>query len=318
MPETKESIGKPFLTYEQLIALLKTEKGLDIPDYSYAENLLKKHSYYGLISGYKRPFKGKDKRYKINTAIDDIYALYCFDEQLRSFLFRYILIIEKHIKSLISYSFCETYGEQSGAYLDATKYNYVTQNQVGINKLISKLAEIINQPNEYQYILYQKLNYGNVPLWVMMKALTLGNVSKMYSFLRQSIQVKVSKEFDSITECELEGMLDILSRFRNVCAHNERLFDYKYRKRKIVDTYVHEQLGIRGSNYGKSDIFAIIISFRYLLSDTEYRAMLDELEWIMETLLKTTRQIQKLQIEKLMGFPPNWKDIREVQRSKVE
>lgn len=31
----------------------------------------------------------------------------------------------------------------------------------------------------------------------------------------------------------LVQMLDLLARVRNVCAHNERLFDYKYQKRTI-------------------------------------------------------------------------------------
>lgn len=66
-----------------------------------------------------------------------------------------------------------------------------------------------------------------------MKALTLGTVSKMYSFLPQKIQYKVSKEFDYISEGMLVQMLDLLARVRNVCAHNERLYDYKYQKSTI-------------------------------------------------------------------------------------
>ena len=61
----------------------------------------------------------------------------------------------------------------------------------------------------------------------MMKALTLGTVSKLYSYLPQNIQAKVSMEFEYITENELVRMLDLLARVRNVCAHNERLFNYR-------------------------------------------------------------------------------------------
>lgn len=49
-----DSNDKPFLTYEQQITKL-IDKGLTIPDKNYALELLKKHSYFALISGYKNP-----------------------------------------------------------------------------------------------------------------------------------------------------------------------------------------------------------------------------------------------------------------------
>lgn len=113
---------KPFLTYEQQIAKL-TDKGLTISKPYEAILLLKKHSYFTLISGYKNPFKAKNGNYKLHTNFDDIYALYIFDDTLRTIIFRNILKVEKHVKSLISYSFCETYGEDQQHYLNATKYS---------------------------------------------------------------------------------------------------------------------------------------------------------------------------------------------------
>lgn len=113
---------KPFLTYEQQIAKL-TDKGLTISKPYEAILLLKKHSYFALISGYKSPFKAKNGNYKLHTNFDDIYALYIFDDTLRTIIFRNILKVEKHVKSLISYSFCETYGEDQQHYLNATKYS---------------------------------------------------------------------------------------------------------------------------------------------------------------------------------------------------
>lgn len=130
----------------------------------------------GLISGYKKPFKKKDGTYKEHVRIEDIYALYYFDDQLKDLFLKYILLIEKHIKSLISYSFCEEYGDEQQNYLNATKYNYSDKNQDDVNDLISKLTKLISNPKNYSYIQHQKKKHGNVPLWVMMKALTLGTI----------------------------------------------------------------------------------------------------------------------------------------------
>lgn len=305
---------KPFLTYEQQIEKLINEKKLIINDVPSAIKLLKEHSYYALISGYKQPFKGADGLYKKNTKIEDILALYNFDDMLRSIILRNILMVEKHIKSLIAYSFCEVNGDSQNHYLDATKYNYITSNQADINELVSRLSRIVNDPYEYKYILYQKRTYGNIPLWVMMKALTIGTVSKMYSFLPQCIQCKVSMEFAHVNESELKNMLDLLSRVRNVCAHNERLFNYRYNKGAINDTYTHAYLNIKTKKgqyvYGKSDLFAVLITLKHLLIEPTFKDMIEEINKCLNDLFSNTHQVQRSQIYKNMGFPENWYDIK--------
>ena len=306
---------KPFLTYDQQIEKLTKDKGLTITDYDAAKELLKKHSYFALISGYKKPFKAKNGMYKPHTTLDDIYSLYLFDDSLRTIILRNILKVEKHIKSLISYSFCETYGDDQQNYLNATKYNYSPANQDDINELIGRLFRIASDPKDYSYIQHQKNRHGNIPLWVMMKALTLGTVSKLYSYLPQNIQAKVSMEFEYITENELVRMLDLLARVRNVCAHNERLFNYRYNKGSINDTYIHSFLNIPKPNVqyskGKQDLFAVIIVLKYLLTKEEFSRCIDDVDAALQTLLSSTKCLQKAQMYKYMGFPNNWKDIKD-------
>lgn len=310
----KTQSRKPFMTYEQQIQKLKNEKKLEIRDKEYAIELLKKHSYFALISGYKEPFKDKNGFYKLHTAIEDIYTLYIFDDKLRTLFLRNILKIEKHVKSLISYSFCELYGEEQSHYLNATKYNYTSKNQEDINELIARLTKITADPKNYPYIKHQQKVHGNIPLWVMMKALTLGTVSKMYSFLSQSIQHNVSKEFQYVHETMMVQMLDLLARVRNVCAHNERLYDYRYKKGTIDNTFVHEALQIqkRKTQYikGKNDLFAVVIVLKYLLDEKDFVEFIEDLNSSIDELLQTTRIVQRSQLYKYMGFPTNWTDIK--------
>ncbi len=316
MEEQKQP--KPFMTYEQLLQKLKEEKKLGISDDDYAIKLLKEHGYFALISGYKGPFKQKDGTYKLHVSIENIYALYLFDDALRTLFLQYILKIEKHMKSLISYSFCEAYGEEQQHYLNATKYNYTPVNQDAVNELITRLSQITSDPKNYPYIKHQKKQHGNIPLWVMMKALTLGTVSKMYSFLPQSIQHNISKEFEYVHEGMLVQMLDLLARVRNVCAHNERLFDYKYQKGTIDDTYIHGALAIKKKKEqyekGKNDLFAVVIVLKYLLNEDDFEKFVKKLEAIIKQLFSETRMIQETQLYKYMGFTQNWLDIRVTQK----
>lgn len=250
------------------------------------------------------------------------FALYTFDDALRTIILCSILKVEKYIKSLISYSFCETYGEDQQHYLNATKYNYSPSNQSDINDLIGRLSKIVSDPKDYSYIMHQKREHGNIPLWVIMKALTLGSVSKLYSFLPQNIQCKVSIEFEYITENELSRILDLLARIRNVCAHNERLFNYRYIKGAIHDTYIHNYLKIPRPNvqykYGKQDLFAVIIALKYLLDKNDFANFIDDIHTALEKLLVDTKQLQRSQMYRYMGFPANWMEIKDAPFSNAD
>ena len=119
----KNMNSKKFLTYEEQIELLENKK-LVISNKEQAISLLKQYSYFNLINGYKAPFKDKNGNYKKNMSIDDIICLYTFDDNIRHILMKYILKVELHIKSLMSYSFCKKFGESESAYQNVNNYNY--------------------------------------------------------------------------------------------------------------------------------------------------------------------------------------------------
>ena len=304
---------KPYTTYEEQIEILN-KKHLVIPDPEEVISLLKRCSYFGLITGYKHPFKDKMGNYKVHTTIRDIYALYKYDMELRGLFLKYILIIENHIKSLISYHFCESYGDLETAYLNANNYDYTITKQDGINKLISKLKYAMTDCDSHPYLQHQRDNHGNIPLWVLTRVLTIGIISKMYSLLKPQTQTLISKEFPFLSEEDLSQMIDLLSRFRNVCAHNERLYDYKYLKSDIRTTDVHRILHLRKQKgyymQGKKDLFAVVIVFKYLLTEKDFELFIDKLDEVTKQLLKETNILQQSQILSLMGFPQNWHDIR--------
>jgi len=303
---------KPFLTYQQQLDKLENEKGLLIPDRNIAEQYLKRIGYFALIGGYKKPFKNSTTRkYKDNTTFNEIVALYRFDENMRELFLKYMLRIERHIRTLLSYAFVKKFGENQTAYLDANNYNVTHKNSRRINKLIGEITTIL-QSNDYPYINYQRTQYGNVPLWVLVNVLSFGKLSMMYQFLLQAQQIEISKNFDHINERELQQFLSVLTKFRNVCAHNERLYSYKT-KNSIPDKLLHAKLGIpqRGTEYaaGKNDLFAVVIIFRYLLSLEEFKAFKSLLDKYIKSFLKETTHITEADLLHIMGFPIKWKLI---------
>lgn len=53
------------------------------------------------------------KNFINGTTFDELYALYCFDRELRSIIFKYTLQIENTLRTLISYVFSKYHGVEN-------------------------------------------------------------------------------------------------------------------------------------------------------------------------------------------------------------
>lgn len=69
-------MAKPFLSFEEQINNLVNEKGLVIADRAYAERMLREIGYFGLIGGYKSPFKNPTTK-SITTELPLRISLRC-------------------------------------------------------------------------------------------------------------------------------------------------------------------------------------------------------------------------------------------------
>ena len=106
--------------------------------------------------------------------------------------------------------------------------------------------------------------------------------------------------------------MKVITKFRNVCAHNERLFSYQT-KNDIPDTVLHRKLSIpkRGTQYlyGKRDLFALVIAFRYLLPSEDFKKFKQGLSKIFAHYFASTASLSEVTVYNMMGFPPNWKKV---------
>lgn len=304
---------KPFLTYEEQLNNLEEKKNMILTNRAFAMSKLQDISYYALIDGYKNLFYNPmTRKYYEGTTFEDVVALYNFDEKLRALVFRYLCHVEQKIRSLISYHFCDTYSEKQEDYLDIKNYNCTRKNRKGIEKLIEMLSIEANKNMNHPYVVYQRNTYGNVPLWVMMKTLTFGQISKMYSFFTTSIQSKISTNYPEVSEREMMQYLRVLTHFRNVCAHNERLLSFRCRL-DIPDTVLHKKMKISQTgthyDYGKNDLFAIVIALRFLLNHEEFIEFKRDLSQLISQLMKQSESLTKETLLEEMGFPENWNNI---------
>ena len=211
---------------------------------------------------------------------------------------------------MLSYAFTDKYGEQQSEYLDTANYVRVKKHAKDVNRLIHTLDKLANCNSDYPYINHQRQTYGNVPLWVLFNGVSFGTLSKFYSFTTYDIQCDVAKNFDKVNERQLRQYLGVITKFRNVCAHGERLYSYQTYNNEIPDTPLHAKLGIsqKGAQYvlGKHDLFAVVIAFRYLLPNDDFKRFKASLLRCIQSYLKSLGAMSEKDLFQYMGFPSNW------------
>lgn len=306
-------MSETFFSYEDQIANLTENKGLVITDVAAAISMLEDISYYALIGGYKHLFYNPmTRKYKNGAYFEDVCRLYLFDHSLRSLFFSYICVVEQKMRSSISYHFTEAYGVEQAHYLNPANYANTRRNRADISELIRILTFTATRDMKHEYVVYQRNTHHNVPLWVTMKTITLGQTSKMYSLLQPSVKARVSHHFSHVTERELIQHLKVLTDFRNVCAHNERLFCHRNRY-EIPNTLLHQKLAIpmNGEQYvcGRRDLFAAVISLRYLLAKKDFLSFKAKLKHRIKTVIRQSPSLSESLLLESMGFPANWDKV---------
>lgn len=303
---------KHFLIYEDQIAFLQEKKNLEISDIEYAKKILFKTGYFPLINGYKEIFKNPDTNlFQIGVRFEDIYELYLFDNDLRSIFIKYILTVERNIKSSLSYHFCLTYGDMQEDYLNADNHDHIGKKEYIVNVMLKIMKGQLRSDSDFTYIRHYMKQYGYVPLWVLLNVLTIGQLSKIYTCQKGRIQIKVCQDFGPIKINEMAKILAVMTKFRNVCAHNDRLFDYRT-KDAILDMKIHERLmicRIQGRyQYGKNDLFALVIILKSLLPIDEFKQFFHDLKSCFKN-----HPIHNEILER-MGFPKNWARIGRIKK----
>lgn len=328
-------MGKEFSTTNEQLYKLKS-RGLIIANRTQVKRKLQKENYYNLINGYKelfldKTYKGSDEKYLKNTDFDEIFALYSFDRELRNLFIRYILEIENNFKSVLAHDFSRKYGHEN--YLKISnfdikvksweKYKTASQKVGEVTDLIAELQREISKQlkKNNSMISHHILQYGYIPLWVLVNNLSLGTVGIFYSHLNQKDQNDIGRVFQ-ITPDLMNSILSVLTIFRNACAHDERLYCLKAIKKSqkpnsIRNNILHTKLNIPldSSNnpiYGKNDLFSIVIIFKLLLRKESFDAFFNNLELEINELSYKIKVISLNDILYEMGFPNNWKDIENI------
>lgn len=247
-------MGKPFLTIEEQVSLLES-RGMKTDGHT--ARILGREGYYSIVNGYKGPFldsdaaaSAGDDRYREGATFADMYAVFSFDRDLRELTFHYLIRAEATARTAIAYCFSERHREPDsyllqGNYCQREEYWRPERYATEVSGLTSMLRERRDE-SRAEFITHYRSAHGSVPLWVLANDLTFGNLEHLFNLMKPSERAAVckmvyrstgrlgdgrSKFFDQRTA---RLALEALVRFRNKCAHDERLYCATVGGRKAV------------------------------------------------------------------------------------
>ena len=313
-----DKIEKNFKNLNEQVDILRF-KELIINDENYAKKVLLRENYFFLM-GYRHLFmEPGDKKFKNGTTFEELYSLFLFDRSIRNILFKYILVIENNLKSITSYQLSKKYGYRERDYLKEKNFTSDPSKQAQVNDLLKKMKRQIRVNGaQHSATLHYVSNYGYIPLWILVKVLSFGIVSEMYSILKKEDQKDIAAVYE-VDADTLTVYLPILANYRNLCAHEDILYENKTQK-FIEDTIYHQLLNIKKEDdiysQGKNDLFALIIIMKQMIGQEDFQNMTVELEHIIDTLNYNIKTIPIKSVLERMGFPINWKELAKIERSK--
>ena len=305
---------KIFKTIDEQVEILRN-KGLEIEDEYEVKEILLRENYF-FISGYRHPFleNAKFKRFREGTNFRELYALFNFDRQLRNVVFKNLLIIENNLKSIFSYQLSKNYGFRERDYLKPTNFNTSSEKIRQVNDLLRKIKRQIRvNGGQHSATTHYIYNYGYVPLWVAIKVLSFGIVCELYSIMKRKDQEEIASIFHLSVE-EMLIFLPILANYRNLCAHEDILYEHKTATMIPANLY-HRELGIDGNEnftQGRNDLFALIIILKYMLRGEEFRLFLQEVDYEKSILEGKLTSINVQDILNKMGFPENYTKLLDI------
>lgn len=313
---------KPFKTYDEQISILKS-RNIIINNPAFARQILGSLSYYTIINGYKNTFlsvPGSEK-FAEGTTFEDLYTLHIIDTNLNSIILKYILFVERYLKTRLSYLVSGKYGVYTDI-SDMTNTNpsdYLFRDNyggVGRNNILKRIKEVLTSPNLNQSVAHYANDKNHIPAWILVTAMPLGLTVKWYTILKPDDKQAICEQFmennNISTEQKKEFFLkafSLLREFRNNIAHGNRTFSVNnlpvLPKNALLSlSYGNISIAEYNTGYGKNDTFAIILICFILLNDRYLlENFLNDLKYILKPYENT--EINNKTVFEIFRLPDN-------------
>ena len=278
---------------------------------SYHKKQLKNIGYYHGYKGY-RYIKKPQNRINFNT-FNELMAIIDFDNRIKALLYPQVMFIETALKSYAleiiiqnakTENFSEIYSNlmtdyksfsnQSDNYKNAYKKRLDTYNRIQ-NVIANSYASDNNIVSHYLK------NDESIPISAIFEIITLGEFGNLISTFDLKTRKSISKDvglniaFDSSGKL-IENIIFLIKDLRNAIAHNNVIFDTRFRNRRVSQTLLKVlsyDTSIQEINFNSITDYVILVIYilkKLNKTNIELRRILSEFMRIVDILKQNIPQ----------------------------
>lgn len=287
-------------TTNALMKYLRDTHNISISNSKDKRNLINIGYYHG-YKGYRYIYNPQNR-----IAIKDfkeIVSIVSFDSKLKSLLYPQLMQIETISKNIVlqllveeynSDEFNEIYEKGITDYKNSSPKDYreKMKRRLGLqNSIYSALSRSYNSNNKIVSHFYSKDKH--VPIWGIFEIITLGTFADLIKSLELKTRLRIDKEmklnisYDTNAKFP-EKIIYLIKALRNSVAHNDVVFDVRFKDSNINSTlckYIENEIGCTNVDFKTITDYILIIAIllkKYEISKTELNRFINEYENIIE------------------------------------
>lgn len=280
------------------------------------EELLPYINYYRL--SVFRLFVEKD-----NKTFTRMYEIYEFDNYLREQIWSLLVTIEIAIKTTLAYSVSLKYkndfheeinnGEKFEALCYIDPRIYKSKSRKNLPAMLSSYASMMLDKQDKDPSIKHHVEYysGNIPFWVIVEHLTMGNVVTFLYHLNRSYRKNwVRSSGFSINDKWIIPWVETIQFLRNTCAHTARIYGRRFNYNPHISDSIEQNIQPSHDEYAlqqlKHTLFAalcVIKEFYITFPQNEQNTWNNFLDNLNTKITNSNINLY------YMGFPDNWFEL---------
>ena len=297
------------MTPKSINALMKImwdSKGIQIS----GKTQKKKLRYMGYYHGYKGyRYCGSPSQLLSYNNFNQLQAVYDFDLNLKAVLYPNIMFLETTIKNYVleaiiretkSDQFIDVYNKAMNDYkaypINDPRFKSALEKRLNVrNKIYSVISRDYGRSN----IVNHYYNSDRpLPIWAIFELLSLGEFGNFISCLNLNVRIDISRSIGIKTSVDPDGkmvekIIFILKDLRNAVAHNNTVFDGRFRARNIdgrITRYIITETQVNNITFDYIVDYILLIAFIMVLlkrNKTEVVSFIKQFEDICQKLNKS-------------------------------
>lgn len=273
-----------------LMAYMRDVKGINIS----GSDDKKKLRYMGYFHGYKgyRYHNNPANTYAFNS-FDEVQAIYDFDMAIKTMFYPEIMFLETTFKNYVLEVILEEAKSKRFADIYAKVLTNYKAYPIGSNEYKKAINKRMNLRNKVYSLISR--DYGKrfivnhyydkdqpLPIWAIFELISLGEFGTLVDCLELNTAKKVSKSVGIKVTYDRDGKLlplivYALKDLRNAVAHNNTIFDTRFKTSKVnlrIAKCISAEIGINNITFESIVDYVILIGFMMKLLECPKKKIL--------------------------------------------